>query len=337
MRSRRARARPRRAPVDRFAIGAGRAERCSRRSQPRRPCWSSSTTRIGSTPRRRTPCASRHGGCAATAVGDADRHAPGLALRRCRRRACRSCPGRRASIRASCSSAAHSTEHGPLRGLGRRAARRAQRPATRWRSSRSPRGLSAAQRAGDAADRGPDAGRVAARRRAAPAGRAARRTDTRRALLVAAAERRIERMQPVAGALRVLGLDPAALGLAEEAGVILAVDGLRFEFRHPLLRSADLPRRVRAAAPSRARGARALQPRVRRVPGTSPTRRSTRMKPSPKRSRRRREARAAWAPAAAAAACERAARHVPVRRRADAGDWSRPPTTPTTRAGWPPR
>ena len=60
--------------------------------------------------------------------------------------------------------------------------------------------------------------------------------STRRALLVAAASG-IERVQPVLDALGVLGLNADVLDAAEEARV-LAIVGERFEFRHPLLRSA---------------------------------------------------------------------------------------------------
>jgi DNA-binding SARP family transcriptional activator/DNA-binding CsgD family transcriptional regulator len=58
----------------------------------------------------------------------------------------------------------------------------------------------------------------------------------RRALLVAAASG-AERVQPVVDALAALGLDRALLDAAERAGV-LTIKGERFEFRHPLLRSA---------------------------------------------------------------------------------------------------
>jgi DNA-binding SARP family transcriptional activator/DNA-binding CsgD family transcriptional regulator len=60
--------------------------------------------------------------------------------------------------------------------------------------------------------------------------------EARRALLVAAASG-AERVQPVVDALNVLGLDDTVLDEAERTGV-LAVAGERFEFRHPLLRSA---------------------------------------------------------------------------------------------------
>ena len=60
--------------------------------------------------------------------------------------------------------------------------------------------------------------------------------EPRRALLVAAASG-AERVQPVVDALTVLELDRSVLDAAEEAGV-LAITGERFEFRHPLLRSA---------------------------------------------------------------------------------------------------
>lgn len=60
--------------------------------------------------------------------------------------------------------------------------------------------------------------------------------STRRALLVAAASG-IERVQPVLDALGVLGLNAGELDAAEEARVV-AIVGERFEFRHPLLRSA---------------------------------------------------------------------------------------------------
>ena len=59
--------------------------------------------------------------------------------------------------------------------------------------------------------------------------------STRQGLLVAAASG-TERLQPVLDALGVLGLS-GELDAAEEAGV-LAIAGERFEFRHPLLRSA---------------------------------------------------------------------------------------------------
>jgi DNA-binding SARP family transcriptional activator/DNA-binding CsgD family transcriptional regulator len=58
----------------------------------------------------------------------------------------------------------------------------------------------------------------------------------RRALLVAAASG-AERVQPVVDALGALGLDRGVLDGAEQAGVLTIV-GERFEFRHPLLRSA---------------------------------------------------------------------------------------------------
>jgi DNA-binding CsgD family transcriptional regulator len=57
-----------------------------------------------------------------------------------------------------------------------------------------------------------------------------------RVLLVAAASG-AERVQPVVDALGALGLDRGVLDAAEQAGV-LSIMGDRFEFRHPLLRSA---------------------------------------------------------------------------------------------------
>ena len=60
--------------------------------------------------------------------------------------------------------------------------------------------------------------------------------EVHRALLLAAASGG-ERVQPVVDALEHHGLDRGALGPAEGAGV-LVIAGERFEFRHPLLRSA---------------------------------------------------------------------------------------------------
>jgi ATP/maltotriose-dependent transcriptional regulator MalT len=60
--------------------------------------------------------------------------------------------------------------------------------------------------------------------------------DVRRAVLVAAASG-ADRLQTVVDALAVLDLDRSVLDAAEHAGV-LAIAGERFEFRHPLLRSA---------------------------------------------------------------------------------------------------
>jgi hypothetical protein len=58
----------------------------------------------------------------------------------------------------------------------------------------------------------------------------------RQGLLVAAASGG-ERVQPVVDALGCLGLRADVLAIAEEAGVV-RISGERFEFRHPLLRSA---------------------------------------------------------------------------------------------------
>ena len=58
----------------------------------------------------------------------------------------------------------------------------------------------------------------------------------RRGLLVAAATG-TKRVQPVVDALGALGIDQGILDIAERAGV-LSIAGERFEFRHPLLRSA---------------------------------------------------------------------------------------------------
>lgn len=60
--------------------------------------------------------------------------------------------------------------------------------------------------------------------------------DARRAVLVAAASG-AERLQTVVDALDALNVDRSVLDAAEQAGV-LAIAGERFEFRHPLLRSA---------------------------------------------------------------------------------------------------
>jgi DNA-binding CsgD family transcriptional regulator len=73
--------------------------------------------------------------------------------------------------------------------------------------------------------------------------------EVRRALLLAAASGG-ERVQPVLDALQNEGLDRSALEPAEEAGV-LVITGERFEFRHPLLRSAiyyDASRAARRSA-----------------------------------------------------------------------------------------
>jgi DNA-binding CsgD family transcriptional regulator len=70
--------------------------------------------------------------------------------------------------------------------------------------------------------------------------------DAHRALLVAAASGG-ERVQPVVDAVRALGLDRSVLDAAEQTGA-LSVAGERFQFRHPLLRSAVYPG---APAPAR--------------------------------------------------------------------------------------
>ena len=113
---------------------------------------------------------------------------------------------------------------------------------------------------------GPDAGRVPPRRRPASTARAARDRDAGRA--AGRGGGRPRGHAPVAGALRALGLDPAALEPAEEAGVA-GRRRARFEFRHPLLRSAIYHGASGPQRTSRARGTRATSPRARRVPGIS--------------------------------------------------------------------
>jgi DNA-binding CsgD family transcriptional regulator len=61
-------------------------------------------------------------------------------------------------------------------------------------------------------------------------------SESQKALLVAAASQSSE-MDEVAGATRRLGVDAAALGPAESAGLV-SIKGRRLEWRHPLLRSA---------------------------------------------------------------------------------------------------
>jgi DNA-binding CsgD family transcriptional regulator len=82
--------------------------------------------------------------------------------------------------------------------------------------------------------------------------------DSQRALVVAAVSLSTE-LEPVAAALESLGIEPAALESAEDAGLIAITDG-RIAFRHPLVRSAVF----HGAAPSERRAAhRALADAVR--------------------------------------------------------------------------
>ena len=76
-------------------------------------------------------------------------------------------------------------------------------------------------------------------------------SETRTALLFAAASGG-ERVQPVIAAIAAANLESRILEAAERAGVV-SIDGERFEFRHPLLRSAiyqdaDAPARREAHA-----------------------------------------------------------------------------------------
>jgi DNA-binding CsgD family transcriptional regulator len=77
--------------------------------------------------------------------------------------------------------------------------------------------------------------------------------DSRRALVVLAASSTRE-LAPAVRALADLGLDASALEPAEEAGLV-ELDGVRFAFRHPLLRAVV---HHSAAAPERRRASRAL-------------------------------------------------------------------------------
>jgi tetratricopeptide (TPR) repeat protein len=129
---------------------------------------------------------------------------------------------------------------------------------------------------------------------------------TRHGLLVAAASGG-ERVQPVVDALGCLGLDRGVLDPAEQAGV-LAIVGERFEFRHPLLRSAIYHG---AAGPAR-RNAHAALARV-----TSDAQRASHLAQATvgedeavaaTLEQMGQEARRRGAPAAAAVALERAAR-----------------------------